>query len=314
MPKLKHRVEMLALRLVVATLAKLPLDTARRIGEGIARLAYRPLGIRRRVVERQIQGAFPGLGREEVARIARASYAHFGRVAIEVALLGERGPADVLAMFEGSDHLTPFEDARRDGVGTIAVTGHVGGWELAAAYVAALGFKASAVARHMQNPLFDTYLKRTREHLGVHIIYDDEAVRQVPRSLREGRIVALVSDQGVKGLASAFVQFFGRPAKTPRGAAVFAHRFDVPALFVAAMRQPSGKYWLYVRPIPPPSAADRDAAIDETVATYTRLLETFVRRFPEQYFWLHRRWRRQPLDTPPELRDPAAVPAAAEPA
>jgi KDO2-lipid IV(A) lauroyltransferase len=131
--------------------------------------------------------------------------------------------------------------------------------------------------------------------------------------LREGRIVALVSDQGVKGLASAFVQFFGRPAKTPRGAAVFAHRFESPAMFFAAVRLPTGKYWMHIRPVPVERGGDREREIDEIVAAYTRVLESFVRRYPEQYFWLHRRWRRQPPDTPPELRDPVALAAAIEP-
>jgi len=306
--KLAHRLEMLALRLLVATLAKLPLNTVRKLGDALGRLAYRPLGIRRRVVERQIQAAFPGLEPNEVQRIARASYAHFGRVVVETAYIGGRSPEDVMAMFEGADDLTTFENARRYGVGVIVVTGHLGSWELSAAYVAALGFKVSAVVRHMQNPLFDAYLNKTREHLGVHVMYDDQAVRQVPRALREGRLVAFVSDQGVKGLASSFVPFFGRPAKTPRGAAVFAQRSEAPTVFAAAMRQPSGKYWLHMRDVPVPRNGNREDVIDETVAVYTRFLETLVRRYPEQYFWLHRRWRRQPPDTPAELRDPAATP------
>ena len=312
MIRISHRLEMLGVRSFVAVLSRLPLDTARRVGEQLGLLAYRPLGIRRRVVERQIQGAFPGLADSEVKRIARASYEHFGRVVAEVAVMGEHGPAEVPGMFEGSDDLTPLDSALRAGHGAVVVTGHVGSWEMAAAYVAARGYPIDAVARHMQNPLFDAYLKRSRELFGMRVVFDDEAVRILPRSLRDGRIIALVSDQGVKGLASAFVPFFGRPAKTPRGAAVFAYRFEVPAIFLAAMRQPSGKYWLHLREIPVGRHDDRDAAIDETVAAYTRILESFVRRYPEQYFWLHRRWRRQPPETPAELRDPVAVPSTAE--
>jgi len=307
-----HRLEIIAVRLVVAVLALLPYESARRLGAGLARLAYWPLGIRRRVVVRQIQAAFPGLSADEVSRIARESYAHFGRVAIEIALLGKHGTERVMEQFEGSDDLTAFRAAYAAGNGVLFVAGHLGNWELCAAFAGAQGFPADVVARHMANPLFDAYLKETRERFGIRVMYDDEAVRQVPRALRAGRGVALVSDQGVKGLASAFVPFFGRPAKTPRGAAVFAQRFEVPTMFVAATLQPSGKYWFHVQPIPVSQDADRERAIDETVASYTRILESFVRRYPEQYFWLHRRWRRQPPDTPPELRDPVAISVAAE--
>lgn len=307
-----HRLEIVGVRFVVSMLALLPYETARRLGAGLARLAYWPLGIRRRVVERQIQAAFPGLTPHDVSRIARDSYAHFGRVVIEIALLGKSGTKRILEQFEGADDLTAFRAAYAAGKGVLFVAGHLGNWELAAAFAGAQGFPADVVARHMANPLFDAYLKETRERFGIRVMYDDEAVRQVPRALRAGRGVALVSDQGVKGLASAFVPFFGRPAKTPRGAAVFAQRFAVPTMFVAATLQPSGKYWFHVQPIPVSRNPDREQATDETVAAYTRILESFVRRYPEQYFWLHRRWRRQPPDTPPELRDPVQIAVAAE--
>jgi KDO2-lipid IV(A) lauroyltransferase len=307
-----HRLEMAAVRTLVAIVGRLPLELARRVGVALGRFAYWPLGIRRRVVLRQIHGAFPGLEATEVRRIARASYEHFGRSVVEVALLGRLEAGQIMTWFEGADDLTAFDDAVRAGNGIVAVTGHLGSWELTAAYFAARGHKIDVIARHMQNPLFDAYLTATRERYGVRVVYDDDAVRQIPRALRDGRVVALVSDQGVKGLASAFVQFFGRPAKTPRGAAVFAHRFESPAMFFAAVRRPSGKYWMHVRPIPIGRGGDREREIDATVAAYTRILESFVRRYPEQYFWLHRRWRRQPPDTPAELRDPVAVAAIAE--
>jgi KDO2-lipid IV(A) lauroyltransferase len=83
-------------------------------------------------------------------------------------------------------------------------------------------------------------------------------------------------------------------------------------MFFAAVRLPSGKYWMHIKPVPIERGGDREREIDDVVAAYTRILESFVRRYPEQYFWLHRRWRRQPPDTPPELRDPVALPAAVE--
>ena len=124
------------------------------------------------------------------------------------------------------------------------------------------------------------------------------------RAMKEGHLIALLADQGVKGLASTFVPFFGRPAKTPRGPAVFALRFGAPLLFMLSYREPSGKYRLVVERIPLVDTGDREADVDTLVATWTRMLEGWVRRVPEQYFWHHQRWRRQPPDTPPELRDP----------
>lgn len=160
------------------------------------------------------------------------------------------------------------------------------------------------IVRTQANPLFDKYLNETRASLGMTVVRDHEAVRRTPRSLREGRAVAFVADQGVMGLASTFVPFFGRPAKTPRGAAVFAMRYHTPTLFVAALRQSSGRYKVSVEEIPIIDTGERDADVDGIVARYTAVLERWVRTAPEQYFWHHRRWRRQPPETPPELRDP----------
>ena len=300
---LSHKAEYAAVRAVVAVLGSLDWRLAGTIGAQIGALGYRPLGIRRRVVERQIAAAFPGMTDSGVRRIARKAYEHLGRASIEAAILPRLGRDAVLDLFEGSNFKV-VEDALELRRGLIFVTGHLGNWELGGAYIAARGVPIDAVARRMSNPLFDRYLTETRSRIGMNVVYDADAVRQTPRALRENRAVAFLADQGVLGLASTFVPFFGRPAKTPRGPAVFALRLRVPIVFGAAVRQPSGKYRLVFEPVEVEHTGDRDKDIDRIVANYTATLERWVRRYPEQYFWHHRRWRRQPADTPPELREP----------
>lgn len=304
-PTLAHRAQFALLRGVVAWLSRFPLDAARRIGERIGMLGYFPLGIRRRVVVRQVAAAFPELDERQVRALARRAYAHLGRVAIETALVARLGRDGVLSLFEEQeDDFALVQRRMAEGRGVIAFTGHVGSWELAGAYLAARGIPIDAVARRMNNTLFDAYLNQARTDVGMTVLYDDEAVRRIPRAMKQGRLVGLVADQGVMGLASTFVPFFGRPAKTPRGPAVFALRYKVPILFISALLQPSGKYRLFVEEIPAVDTGDRDADVDATVARFTASLERMVRRYPEQYFWHHRRWKRQPPDTPPELREP----------
>ena len=300
---LAHKAEYAAIRAVVRALSALDWRRAGGIGARIGALGYSPLGIRRQVVERQIAAAFPGLSEKGVRRIARGAYEHLGRASIEAAILPRLGRDAVLDLFEGSN-FGVVEEAMRPKRGLIFVTGHVGNWELAGAYVAARGIPIDAIARRMKNPLFDRYLTDTRSQIGMRVVHDADAVRQTPRALREGRAVAFLADQGVLGLASTFVPFFGRPAKTPRGPAVFALRLGVPIVFGAALRQPSGKYRLVFEPVEVEHTDDRDKDIDAIVARYTATLERWVRRYPEQYFWHHRRWRRQPAGTPPELAEP----------
>ena len=304
-PNLRHRVQYGAMRTVLGALDLLSWKRAAALGERLGTLGYKPLGVRRKVVERQIAAAFPGLDEAEVLRIARESYAHLGRTTIETALLGTLPSDAVLDLFEGIDNWSCVERAMSAGKGLIFVTGHLGNWELGGAYLAARGVGLDVVVRNQENPLFDAYLNRTRERLGMTIVRDSEAVRRTPRSLKAGRAIAFLSDQGVLGLASTFVPFFGRPAKTPRGPAVFALRLKVPVVFGTALRQPSGRYRFSFEPVTVQDTGNRERDVDAVVAEYTKTLERWVRKAPEQYFWHHRRWKRQPDDTPDDLRDPA---------
>jgi len=294
------------MRATVMALRTLSWDAACRIGEKLGALGYRPLGIRKRVVERQIAAAFPELTHDEVIRLARESYEHLGRTFIETALLDSVGKEGLQQLVDTVEGWEEIEAVMARGKGAVMVTGHIGNWELAGAYVAARGVPLDAIARGMANPLFDAYLNHTREKMGMTIVHDSDAVKRTPRSLRAGRAVAFVADQGVMGLASTFVPFFGRPAKTPRGAAVFALRFDVPVIFVVALRKPDGRFRLVVERIDASRSGNMDRDVDSIVARFTERLEHWVRVVPAQYFWQHRRWRRQPPDTPRELRDPSA--------
>ena len=301
---LSHYAEYAALRALVAGLGSVSFERAGAFGARLGMLGYRPLGVRRAVVERQIAAALPELSSDEVVRIARASYAHLGRTSVEAAVLPSHGREQVLSVFEDAEGWDHVERAMADGRGLLFSTAHLGNWELAGSYVAARGIPLDVVARHMANPLFDGYLTRTRERLGMRVVHDEHAVRQVPRALRANRGVAMLMDQGAVGLASTWVPFFGRYAKTPRGPAVFALRLNTPMVFGCAIRQPSGKYRMTFEPVPVQRTGDTDVDVEAIVLAYTRILEQWVRRTPEQYFWHHRRWKHQRPGTPVELGDP----------
>jgi KDO2-lipid IV(A) lauroyltransferase len=289
----------------VAALRRLSFERASAFGERIGMLGYRPFGIRRAVVQRQVAAAFPGLDAPEVERIARASYANLGRTTIETALLPTYSREEVLELVEQASGWEHVDAAFAQGRGVMFVSGHLGNWELGGSYVAARGVPLEAVARRMENPLFDRYLNQTRHRIGMTVIHDAEAVRRVPRAMREQHGVAFLVDQGAVGLASTWVPFFGRYAKTPRGPAVFALRLRTPLLFACALRQPNGRFVMHFEPIPVEPTGTLDADVDRIVASYTSTLERWVRRAPEQYFWHHRRWKHQRPGTPPELGDPS---------
>jgi len=303
-PTVAHRAEYAALRGAIAAFRQIGFSAASDLGARIGSLGYRPFGIRRDVVRRHVAAAFPSLPESEVTRIARESYEHLGRTSIETALVPSFDRSRVLGLFEEVEGWSIVEERLARGKGLILVSGHLGNWELGGAYLAARGLPLEVVARHMANPLFDGYLTRTRRRIGMNVVHDEDAVRRVPRLLRRGGGVAFLVDQGVVGLASIWVPFFGRMAKTPRGPAVFALRLGAPIVFGVAIRRPNGRFFLTFEPIEARSTGDREADVDRIVADYTAALERWVRRAPEQYFWHHRRWKHQRPGTPPELGEP----------
>ncbi len=297
-PTFQHGVEYVAIRIVVALLKLIPFQSASDFGGFLGRLGYR-FGIRSRVVETQIRFAFPELSGDDVTRLARESYDNLGRTSIEAAMMQDCQRQAMIDLFEMIDGWEHIEAALALGRGAVLVTGHLGNWEVGGACIAAKGTEVDAVARHMSNRKFETFLTQVREQNGLRVIFDDQAVRQIPRSLRENRIAGFLMDQGVLGLASTFVPFFGRLAKTPRGPAVFMQRLNVPMVFAVAVRQPSRKYRLIIEPIAAIDTGNRDADATAIVAEFTARLEHWVRQYPGQYFWQHRRWKYQPDGAPP---------------
>ena len=300
---LRHRLEYAALRTAIGAFGTLGFRNASALGARLGLLGYWPLGIRRRVVERQIQAAFPEWGRERVEATARAAYENLGRTSVETALLSRLSRQQFIDLVDCPTwHVV--ERAMAKGKGVILFSGHFGNWELGGAYVGARGVRIECVARQQENPLFDAYVTRARERNYMPVIYDGDAVRRVPRLLREGGMAALVADQGAAGLASTWVPFFGRLAKTARGGGTFALRFESPVIFIAAMRNPDGRFTVNFEDIPVRDTGDKNADVDRVIADYTATLERWVRKAPEQYFWHHRRWKHQQPGTPRELGDP----------
>lgn len=298
------RLQYAAVRGVVGVLRTVGWRGASAVGRWLGRVAYAPVGIRRSVVERHVQAAFPEYTPAEVRACAIGAYESLGRTFLETAVLGGTRPATVLDAVREVEGWDVLEQAVARGKGVIAVGGHLGNWELAAAYVAARGVPMAAIARHMANPLFDRYVLDTRTSLGIEIISDGTAIRRVPRALGEGKVVGFLCDQDALGLASTFVPFFGRPARTPRGPGVFALRLGAPVVFITCARRSDGYYRVSFTPVPVTETGDRDRDVDGVVLAFTRQLEADIRRTPDQYFWHHRRWKRQPPDTPAHLREP----------
>jgi len=295
-PTVRHWMEFLVYRGLVGALRLLPEWVALRIGEGVGWFVGVGLRIRWKTVLGHLEAAFPEKSSAWHQRMARASFRHLGRESVATFRMGGKDATWVLDRID----ITGFgsvEEALGEGKGVVLVTGHMGNWEMGGASVAAKGIPLDAIAQRQRNPLFDLDITKNREKLGITIVERRYAPKRVLRTLRAGGVVGIVGDQNVRR-GGVFVEFFGRPASTARGPAMFALRTGAP-LFVGTVQRLPGfpqRYKAEVQRIPIEPSGDLEADVLRLTAAHTRYLEGKVREAPEQYFWQHRRWKTQPED------------------
>jgi KDO2-lipid IV(A) lauroyltransferase len=286
----------------------LPEGLAVRAGAIAGWLAGVVLRIRRRDADRHLSLAFPDESSVWRRRVARRSYVHLGREAAVIVRM-PRWTAEQLigrVRFVGVERV---REAADEGIGVVLLTGHLGNWEIAGASLAAMGFPLDVVGKGMANRSFERDLFRLRERLGMRVIEMSDAPKGVLRSLGRGRVVAMLGDQNAHK-HGVFVPFFGRPAATPRGVALFALRTGVPVFVGFAIRDRgwSQTYTVEVRRLPHVATGVLEDDVRGFLLAYHRLLEDAIRGAPDQYFWQHRRWKTRPPD-PSASRPPEEQPS-----
>lgn len=304
-PSLRHRAEYLGFRLLRGGFRLMPRSAALHLGEMVGWVAGAALGVRRRVVDANLRIAFPDRSERWRLRVARASYRHLGREAVMTFRGSSRDELVQLTEIVGLD---AFEEAVATGRGVVAVTGHLGNWEIGGAAVAARGIPVDAVALVQANPLFDRDLTEARNRLGMRMIRRGAASREVLRTLAEGRVAALVGDQNARA-SGVFVDFFGRPASTYRGPALFALKTGAPlflGIAIRASRHPL-RYRIVFEEVRVERSGDLEDDVRRLTAAHVAALERWVRAEPEQYFWQHQRWRTRPSAEPEEPEPPPLV-------
>ena len=286
---MRYRLEYAAVRIVAALVSALPMGAVRSLGAGLGRLAYLADAPHRRIALENLAAAFPGRSPAEHQAVARATFAHFGSLLLELIKFGSYSPEQMLAAvdIEGEERV---RQAQQQGRGILFFTGHFGYWEIQAMVHALRGNKVSVLARPLDNPFLHDWLERIRTRTGGTVIYRQGAVRKMLRELASNHSLALLIDQHLHTDAIA-VDFFQRPAATTTALAALALRTGAAVIPVFALPLPGGRYRLiFEHPVAPPAADDPDA-VRAFTQQCTDVLEMYVRRHPERWLWLHRRWR-----------------------
>jgi len=287
---LRHRIEYAAITAVVQCARLVPMRAVLAAGTLLGTAFYLFDGAHRRLAISNLQAAFPLRSREDCAAIARGMFAHFGRLLTVLLKFSTMSAAEMLARveFEGEERVRA---AHAEGRGVLLFTGHFGFWEINA-LVHALEIKPMAVlARPLDNPLLHDLLESVRRRTGNSVIYRRGAIRRVLRALADNQAVAILIDQHIHSADAVYVDFFNRPAATTSALAALALRTGAPVVPVFALPQPGGRFrMVYEHAVAPPPSDDPDA-LRAFTQRCTDVLEMYVRRYPDLWLWMHRRWR-----------------------
>jgi Kdo2-lipid IVA lauroyltransferase/acyltransferase len=287
---MKHRVEYLTIRALIALVRTMPNWLVGATGALVGMIAYAADGHHRRIARENVAAAFPTRSRQEHQRIVRGAFEHFGRLLFELLKFSTLSPDAMLKRveFEGEDRVRA---AYAHGKGVLFVTGHFGYWELQA-MVHALRLPPMAVmARALDNPALNDLLEQMRTRTGNSVIYRRGTIRRAMRQLQAGEGVGVLIDQHILGHDAIYVDFFNRPAATTSAVAALALRTGASVVPLFALPLGGGRFrMIYEHPVEPPSATS-EHPLREFTQRCTDVLEMYVRRNPELWLWMHRRWR-----------------------
>lgn len=286
-----------AVRLTVCVIQAMPDGMARGFADLLAAVAYRVNRRHRKVAEENLRFAFPEKTPAQIDRLVKDCYRHFLLLAVEIAVLPKKLRVEnwrrYATLVGGDKVLKALLEPRP----VLIVTAHFGNWEMAGFALGLFGFKTYAIARVLDNPHLERFFKQFRQRTGQTIIAKKDEFDRLLETLEAGGKVATLGDQDA-GSRGVFVNFFHRPASAHKAVALLAMQADAVMLVVGVPRVRAGERWHYhivcEDAIDPREYAGQGNAVKVISQRYHDSLERLIRRYPEQYFWLHRRWKSQP--------------------
>jgi Kdo2-lipid IVA lauroyltransferase/acyltransferase len=292
---MRDLIEYVPLWVIVRVLGALPRPAARMLGMSIARLTYRLHSRLRRVGLRNLEIAFPQMSLAERRRLLKAEFDNLGRLLAEFCMFPgyTRENVDEVALYEGLEN---YKAASACGKGVLFLTAHLGGWEIGSFVHSLHGYPMQVVIRDLDNPYLSRLVERYRTLHGNSTFGKQEFARGLLAAMRAGETVGLLMDTNMTPPQGVFVPFFGVEACTASGLARVALRTGaavVPAFTL--WDGETGKYRVHFEPpLQLVRTGDDEADAVANTALFTRVIEDFVRSHPDQWLWVHRRWKTRP--------------------
>ncbi|WP_263411647.1 lysophospholipid acyltransferase family protein [Terriglobus tenax] len=280
---------------MVSSLRILPRSLARMVGAGIGAIAFHLLGRLRKTGMRNLEIAFPAMPSAERDGILRSLYRHLGWQMAEFCQMPGY-TSEYASTFIRYEGLNNYLDARDKGRGVLVITGHLGAWELSSYFHSLRGFPMAMVIRRLDNPLVDSFVNGIRCLHGNRVVHKDDSARGLLRAMHQGQTVGILMDTNMTPPQGVFVPYFGTLACTGAGLARVALKTNaavVPGFLL--WNDAEKKYVLHFGPeVELVRTGDDELDAIANTARFTAEIERYVREYPDQWLWVHRRWKTRP--------------------
>jgi Kdo2-lipid IVA lauroyltransferase/acyltransferase len=292
---LRETLEFAVVWTLVRGMSLLPRNVARGVGAAIGWAAYTLLGRLRRVGLRNLELAFPEMAEQEHERILRLVYRNLGWLLAEFCLI-PGSTAESASRFIRYDGLENYLKARDKGKGVLVLTGHLGAWELSSFYHSLMGYPMAMVIRRLDNPLVDAFVNQIRCLHGNRVIHKDDFARGLLASMRGGETVGFLMDTNMTPPQGVFVPYFGVMACTASGMARVAAKTGAAVVPGFLLWEESEKKYVlrFGEELDVVKTGDSEQDAITNTAKFTAVIESYVRQYPDQWLWVHRRWKTRP--------------------
>lgn len=299
MPKkrsnLQNKSELVAVRSLLGAIGALPLATSMRFGKSVGRFLAKKFPKLQKTAKRNLEIAMPEITESEREKIVEGTFESLGRHLGFVSHFKKFKHEDIRNLIEvvGREN---FDEARVSGRGVLFFTGHFGSWEVFNLLPPAFGFDMNILVRRIDNPLVENYVDKMRTRFGSVTLDKTKSARTMFRILRNGGLLGILADLNAQEKEGVFVDFFGVPASTTVSIAKLAVSTEAHVLPAFAVWEESKqKYVVYLEPPIKYNAGDNsDDNIRDLTQKITATVEKYVRKYPEQWLWIHKRWNTRP--------------------
>lgn len=271
----------------------IPYNLALEAGQFFGRLSYILLGKYRRLTKEHLRLAFGNSKSEkEISKIASSVFINLGMGFVEIMSLPKtRNSLDSIIDVEGVDNL---DLALKEGKGVIVISGHFGNWELLSPYFAYKGYPANIVARPIYYEKYNEWILFLRRSMGVNVIFRSDSPKKLLGLLKKNELVGILPDQDIDSIEGIFIDFFGKKAYTPTAPVKIALAAGAPIVPIFIVRNKKRHTVVVEEPIRIEKTGNKEDTVLYYTQKWSELVESYIRRYPEQWVWMHRRWKTQP--------------------